>query len=305
MKQTTDKVLMVRPCSFGYNEETAVNNAFQTRTGGDVQAKALAEFDAYVALLRSYGVGVEVVDDTPSPLTPDSVFPNNWFSLHEGGTLVLYPMFAQNRRKERKQTVVDRLLRNYNINSLIDLTPWEDKGLFLEGTGSMVLDRAARIAYACLSPRTDLALLHEWCGLLDYEPVAFRATDAGGVPWYHTNVMLCLGTAFAVVATESIEPGERERVLASLAAGGREIIAIDRAAVGGFAGNMLELAAWDEALGDVRVLVMSARARAALAPDAWQRLSGCVDSVLVVPVPTIEEVGGGGVRCMLAEVGAG
>ena len=307
--QGTDRVLMVRPACFGFNADAAATNLLQ-RAPADaagVQGRALAEFETLRAALVSEGVQVCVADDTPQPPKPDAVFPNNWVSFHADGTLVLYPMQPASRRPERREAIVEQACRElgWQPRRRVDLSHHERDGRFLEGTGSLVLDPRGRRAYACLSPRTDLALLHEWCGLLDYEPVAFRATDAGGVPWYHTNVMLCLGTAFVVVAAESIEPAERERVLASLAAGGREIIAIDRAAVGGFAGNMLELAAWDEALGDVRVLVMSARARAALSPDAWQRLSACVDSVLAVPVPTIEDVGGGGVRCMLAEVGAG
>jgi hypothetical protein len=304
MKQTTDKVLMVRPCSFGYNEETAVNNAFQTRTGGDVQAKALAEFDAYVALLRSYGVGVEVVDDTPSPLTPDSVFPNNWFSMHEGGTLVLYPMFAENRRKERKQTVIDRLLQNYNINSLIDLTPWEDKGLFLEGTGSMVLDRAARIAYACLSPRTSMEVLNEFCKALDFRPVTFHASDAAGRPIYHTNVMMSVGTRNAVVCIDSVkDPGERKALEDSLVQCNKQLVQISFEQMNGFAGNMLELCS--DGTGSTSrgkaLQVMSLNALHCLTQE--QRLLLSAEAEIVAPdINVIETNGGGSARCMLAEL---
>ena len=308
--QGTDRVLMVRPASFGFNADAAATNRLQQRPqvgAQDVQALALAEFEALRATLVAEGVRVCVADDTPAPPKPDAVFPNNWVSFHADGTVVLYPLQPPSRRPERREAIVEQACRElgYPLRRRLDLAVHEHDGRFLEGTGSLVLDPRQRRAYACLSPRTDLSLLHEWCALLDYEPVAFRATDAHGLPWYHTNVMMCIGTAFALVAAESIAPQDRERVLDSLAASGRELIEIDRAAVGGFAGNLLELSAWDEALGDVRVLVMSARARRVLDGAAWQRLSACVDSVLAVPVPTIERVGGGGVRCMLAEVGAG
>ncbi|MCU0760184.1 MAG: arginine deiminase-related protein [Steroidobacteraceae bacterium] len=308
--QGTDRVLMVRPVAFGFNPDAAVTNRLQrpaAEGAATVQAQALAEFEGLRAALAAEGVAVCVADDTPQPPKPDAVFPNNWVSFHADGTIVLYPMQPATRRPERREAIVEQACRElgYEPRRRLDLSAHEREGRFLEGTGSLVLDPRARRAYACLSPRTDLALLHEWCALLDYEPVPFRATDAGGTPWYHTNVMLCIGTAFAVVAAESIDPHDRERVLASLAVTGRELVEVGRDAVGCFAGNMLELAAWDEALGDVRVLVMSARARAALEGPAWQRLSACVDSVLAVPLHTIESVGGGGVRCMLAEVGIG
>jgi hypothetical protein len=308
--QGTDRVLMVRPASFGFNADAAATNRLQQRpaeAAAAVQAQALAEFEALRGGLLAEGVQVCVADDTPEPPRPDAIFPNNWVSFHADGTVVLYPMQPASRRPERRDEIVEQACRElgFAIRRRLDLSGHERDGRFLEGTGSLVLDPRRRIAYACLSPRTDLALLHEWCALLDYAPMPFRATDAGGAPWYHTNVMMCLGTGFALVAAESIDAQDRERVLASLADSGRELIEIDRAAVAAFAGNMLELAASDEALGDVRVLVMSAQARQALDARTWARLSGSVDSVLAVPVPTIERVGGGGVRCMIAEVGAG
>ncbi|MCP5360975.1 MAG: amidinotransferase [Sinobacteraceae bacterium] len=308
--QGTDAVLMVRPAGFGFNPDAAPTNRLQQRPQAEaqqVQASARAEFAALHAGLLAEGLRVCVVDDTVVPAKPDAVFPNNWVSFHADGTVVLYPLQPPSRRAERREAIIEQVCGElgYPLRRRLDLSRYEREGRFLEGTGSLVLDPRQRRAYACLSPRTDQSLLHEWCSLLDYEPVAFRATDAHGVPWYHTNVMLCIGTAFALVAAESIDPQDRERVLDSLAASGRELIEIDRAAVGGFAGNLLELSAWDEALGDMRVLVMSARARRAVEGPVWQRLSACVDSVLTVPVPTIEQVGGGGVRCMLAEVGIG
>ncbi len=308
--QGTDRVLMVRPARFGFNPDAAATNRLQSRPqagAADVQAQALAEFDVLRAALLAEGVRVCVGDDTPDPPRPDAVFPNNWVSFHADGTVVLYPMQPASRRPERRDEIVEQACRElgFAMRRRLDLSAHEREGRFLEGTGSLVLDPRRRVAYACLSPRTDLSLLNEWCALLDYTALPFHATDAAGVPWYHTNVMMCLGTGFALVAAESIDARDRERVLRSLADSGRELIEIDRAAVAQFAGNMLELSASDEALGDVRVLVMSARARQALDARTWARLSGAVDSVLAVPVPTIERVGGGGVRCMLAEVGAG
>ena len=310
--QGTDRVLMVRPARFGFNADAAGTNRLQRRPSAresalQVQSQALAEFESLRGALEAEGVRVCVAEDSPQPPRPDAVFPNNWVSFHADGTVVLYPLQSASRRPERRDAIVEQACRElgFALRRRLDLSAHERDGRFLEGTGSLVLDARARVAYACLSPRTDLSLLHEWCALLDYEPMAFRATDAAGLPWYHTNVMMCLGTGFALVAAESIDAQDRERVLDRLAASGRELIAIDRAAVAAFAGNMLELSASDESLGDVRVLVMSAQARQALDARTWARLSGAVDSVLAVPVPTIERVGGGGVRCMIAEVGAG
>jgi hypothetical protein len=308
--QGTDRVLMVRPARFGFNADAAATNRMQRHpeeAAAAVQAAALAEFDALRAALAGEGLQVCVAADTPDPPRPDAVFPNNWVSFHADGTVVLYPMQPPSRRVERRDEIIEQACRElgFTMRRRLDLSGHEREGRFLEGTGSLVLDPRRRVAYACLSPRTDLSLLREWCALLDYAPMPFRATDADGVPWYHTNVMMCIGTGFALVAAGSIDPQDRERVLRSLADSGREIIEIDRAAAADFVGNMLELSASDEALGDVRVLLMSARARRALEADTYARLSGAVDSVLAVPVPTIERIGGGSVRCMIAEVGAG
>lgn len=305
--QTAQHVLLVRPAAFGFNVETAASNALQRPDHSPpqaVQAAALAEFDGLVRALESEGVGVVVAADTAPPQRPDAVFPNNWVSFHEDGSVVLYPMLAPNRRLERRRDVVELVVRRtgFVVNRWVDLTGAEAESRFLEGTGSLVLDRVHRIAYACRSPRTDPGLVELWCAEFGFEPLIFDATDAAGRPYYHTNVMLGIGTGFAVVASEAIAPGDRARVLDSLAACGREVIGIDRAAVAAFAGNVLELGSWDEALGDVRVLAMSASARAALGEAANRRLGACVDSVLAVPLPTIERLGGGSVRCMLAEV---
>jgi hypothetical protein len=298
---------MIRPAAFDYNPETAETNRMQQRAeGGAVRAAEMAhiEFDGFVRALESEGIRVCVVEDTLEPLKPDAVFPNNWVSFHEDGTLVLYPMQAENRRLERRREAIDSVREKlgYDVKRLVDLTAHEKNGLFLEGTGSLVLDNVNRVAYACRSPRTHPQVLDEWCKALGYEPVMFDARDRSGVPLYHTNVLMCIGSRAAVIGTEAIALSDRARVLDRLSASGREIIELSHQEIGAFAGNMLELASWDEALGDYTVLVMSGSARDALSAGTFAKLSACTDSILAVPVPTIEKLGGGSVRCMLAEV---
>lgn len=310
-RQTAQHVLLVRPAAFGFNAETAASNALQQSTGDAGAAgqaapaeRARREFDVLASALRSEGIGVVVADDTPQPPKPDAVFPNNWVSFHADGTVTLYPMLAPNRRLERRRELVEAAAAasGFAIRRWVDLSGAEADGRYLEGTGSLVLDHVERVAYACLSPRTDAGLVELWCTEFGYSPVVFDATDAAGRPYYHTNVMLSIGTDFVVVATDSIAARDRERVLGELAASGREIVEIDRAAVAGFAGNVLELASWDEALGDTRVLALSATARAALGDARFARLAARVDATLVIPVPCIETLGGGSVRCMIAEI---
>ena len=288
-QQCADAVLMVRPKAFGYNPETALTNTFQAppqQGGGDIQAAARQEFERLAQALASEGITVCAVEDSALPAKPDAVFPNNWVSFHEDGTLVLYPLQTASRRFERRPEVIESAVRalGFQVSHLLDLTWFEGEGKYLEGTGSLVLDNVARVAYACLSPRTHPEVLSEWSQALGYEAVTFSATDRAGVPLYHTNVLMCIGARAVVIGTAAIAPADRARVLERLA------------------GNMLELGTWDEALGDSRVLVMSDSARRALKPEAFARLSGCTDAVLAVPVPTIERLGGGSVRCMLAEV---
>jgi hypothetical protein len=306
-QQCADAVLMVRPKAFGYNPETAATNTFQNdgdAAPDEVQRLASDEFAQLARALASEGVGVCVAEDTPQPEKPDAIFPNNWLSFHADGTLVLYPLQVPSRRVERRQPVIDAAVEafGFKVTHLIDLTHYEDEGRFLEGTGSLVLDHVRRVAYACASPRTHPELVAEWARDLNYEPVVFEATNRGGVALYHTNVLMCIGERFVVIASEAIVRPDRERVLKSLRASGRELIEIGHVELERFAGNMLELGTWDEALGDSRVLVMSESARRALAPEVYARLSGSTDTVLAVPVPTIESCGGGSVRCMLAEV---
>jgi hypothetical protein len=307
VQQCAEAVLMIRPAAFGFNAETAVTNAFQHPNAADPAAtaeKARAEFGQLVRALTSEGVRVIAVDDTAAPNKPDAVFPNNWVSFHGCGTVVLYPMQSASRRAERRQDVIEAVVKasGFRVSHLLDLTHYETAGKFLEGTGSLVLDHINRVAYACASARTHPEVVADWARELQYEPVIFQAADSNGVPLYHTNVLMCIGARAVIIGTEAIALGDRERVLAHLAASGRQIIQISQAAIAQFAGNMLELASWDEALGDCRVLVMSERARRALGPEVFAQLSGCTDTVLAVPVPTIEALGGGSVRCMLAEV---
>ena len=306
--QCADAVLMVRPEAFGYNPETSATNTFQRPQdlgdGAAAAAAARTEFERLAQALGSEGVSVCALDDTAHPAKPDAVFPNNWVSFHDDGTLVLYPMHSASRRLERRQEIIEAVVKrlNFKVSHLIDLTHHERQGRFLEGTGSLVLDHSERIAYACTSPRTHPQLVAEWARELKYQAVIFQATDRAGAPLYHTNVMMCIGERAVVIGSGAIAPGDRDRVLTSLRASGREIIEIGPHEIEAFAGNMLELGTWDEALGDSRVLVMSDTARRALSPELFAQLSGCTDAVLAVPIPTIEKLGGGSVRCMLAEV---
>jgi len=298
---------MIRPAAFDYNPQTAFTNRMQKPNEGEQQSgqtRAVMEFDRCVQALRSEGIAVCVVDDTPDPPKPDAIFPNNWVSFHEDGTLVLYPMQAESRRRERRPEIVDAVAQRlgFKVSRVVDLTENERSGRFLEGTGSLVLDRCNRVAYACLSPRTHPALVEQWARELAYEAVVFEAFDRGGIPFYHTNVMMCVGARMAVLGTCAMSAEDRARVVEKLEMTGHDVIEIQYDEIEQFAGNMLELASWDEALGDYRLLVMSESARRALRPEIYARLSASTDCTLAVPIPTIERLGGGSVRCMLAEV---
>jgi hypothetical protein len=306
--QCARAVLLVRPASFGYNRETAASNRFQhPAQWPDAAARARTEFDALVAGIGGAGIRVCVVEDTVEPSKPDAVFPNNWVSFHHDGSIVLYPMQAPNRRAERRMEVLAAVERElgFRRTRLLDLSGNELQDRMLEGTGSLVLDHVQRIAYACGSPRTEASLVREWSAQMNYEPLLFDAHGEGGAPIYHTNVLLSIGSRWAVVCAEAIGARDRERVLQRLAGGGREIIQISHAAMGGFAANILELAGEDTRGAARSVLVMSEQARSALrhqAGHAWERLSTSVDRIVATAIPTIETVGGGSVRCMLAEV---
>jgi hypothetical protein len=213
-------------------------------------------------------------------------------------------MQAESRRRERRQEVIDAVVQRlgFKVSRVLDLTHYEAEGRFLEGTGSLVLDRCNRVAYACISPRTHPALVEEWAAALGYEAVLFEAFDRSGAPFYHTNVMMCIGSRMAVLGTCAMSSDDRARVVERLEITGRDVIEIQYDEIEQFAGNMLELASWDEALGDYQLLVMSDAARRSLRPEVYARLSASTDCVLAVPVPTIERLGGGSVRCMIAEV---
>jgi hypothetical protein len=300
--QCAAAVMMIRPAAFDYNPQTATSNRMQSApdASGAAAQRAVAEFDAAVTGLRGAGVQVCVVDDEPVPPKPDAVFPNNWVSWHADGTVVLYPMQAPNRRLERRRDILERVAERcaYRITQVVDLSSFEEQGRYLEGTGSLVLDHVGRKAFACRSIRTDEMLVRRWADQMGYQAVVFDAVDAAGVAFYHTNVMLSIGHRLAVVAAESIVASDRERVLAALASGSREIIAIDRAAVAGFAGNLLELVG----AGGHGVLALSAQAERALPQAARERLAACTHQLLPLAIPTIEQLGGGSMRCMLAEV---
>jgi hypothetical protein len=294
---------MVRPVSFGFNSETAASNAFQqpadSSPEGDIQPLVLGEFDALATALRRAGIEVLIAPDTPHPAKPDAIFPNNWVSFHFDGTVALYPMMAHNRRPERREDILGQVVREggFRVARTVDLTHREAEGKFLEGTGSLVLDRAHRVAYASLSPRTDLDVLGEFAQLLDYELVTFEAQDAAAQPVYHTNVIMAIGSRFAVVCGEAIAlPPHRDAVFNRLRAAGHDIVDITRQQMQEFAGNLLELSS---SRGPVL----------ALSTTAWRSLGAAQRRILeshadLVPVaiPTIERIGGGGVRCMLAEL---
>ena len=297
--QTTDHLLMIRPVNFSFNAETAVNNAFQV-AGEDAgaQQKAMAEFDAFVQLLRTNEVDVIVINDTPQPHTPDSIFPNNWVSFHDEGTICLYPMYASNRRLERKPGILEAIGRRFRVNSTIDLSKYEKDDLFLEGTGSMVLDRDQKIAYACLSPRTHLRVLLDFCSKMQYTPEVFTAVDDAGRPIYHTNVMMCVADRYVVVCLDSLpyEP-ERLSLAATIRGSGKTLIPITLDQMNHFAGNMLQV---HNRRGE-KLLVMSSQAYLSLRPQQVHHLKG-YNRILHSPLTTIETNGGGSARCMLAEI---
>ncbi|MBT1689036.1 amidinotransferase [Fulvivirgaceae bacterium PWU37] len=289
---------MIRPVRFGYNAQTAVNNAFQSAEDQDAQEKALHEFDTFVALLRAHGVDVTVVDDTPAPHTPDSIFPNNWISFHDDGRVVVYPMYAANRRLERKPHVLAALRPRFHLAGSIDLSNYEQQNRFLEGTGSMVLDRAHHIAYACLSQRTDAAVLEDFCRRLGYTPHTFTATDTNGYPVYHTNVMMCIADTYAVICLDAIaDATERQQTIKLLESTRKTIIAITLDQMNRFAGNMLQV---DNAAGE-HFLIMSSQAYRSLTREQISQIEQR-NPILNAPLDTIERNGGGSARCMIAEV---
>ena len=299
----SNKILMIEPVAFGFNPETATNNYFQKEsTREDAQTQALAEFQNMVELLRSKSIEVIVIQDTLEPHTPDSIFPNNWISFHEDGTFVTYPMFAVNRRTERREDIIEYLYnRGFHASKRIDYSNFENNQIFLEGTGSVVLDRKHRRAYACLSPRTNRELFLRFCEDLGYKPIYFDALhQIGGDmrPIYHTNVMMAIGSTYAVICLESIVNQEqREMVWRELQRTGHDVIEITPEQMNRFASNMLEIKALDGAL----YLCLSQSAYNALSEAQRTQLARHAQ-LLIIPIPTIEALGGGSVRCMMAEL---
>ena len=306
MRQITDTLLMVRPVAFRMNEQTAVNNYYQEEipnaSQSEIQEKARKEFDDFVDKLRAVGVQVIVVEDTLNPNTPDSIFPNNWISFHEQGTVAIYPMFAENRRLERREDILQILEeQGFVMDEVVDYTSAEDEDIFLEGTGSLLLDRVNKKAYCALSPRADEELFIEFCEDFEYTPVLFHAyqtVDGGRELIYHTNVMMALAEKFAVICLDSIDDkSERKLVADQIRRDGREIIAITEGQVNQFAGNMLQVIGEN----DQRFTVMSESAYRSLTADQIEKIEAS-SRILYSDLNTIETAGGGSARCMMAEV---
>ena len=306
MKQITNTILMIRPVSFRMNEQTAVNNYYQkvleSVTPETVQFKALQEFDDFVEKLRTVGVKVIVINDTKNTDTPDSIFPNNWISFHENGDVALYPMFAENRRLERREDILEMLEESgYQINNVVDYTSAEVEKIYLEGTGSLLLDRVNGKAYCALSPRADEDLLIEFCEDFEFTPVSFVANQTLNekrMPIYHTNVIMCLGEKFSVICLDSIDDKkERKEVIKHLKEDKKEIIAITEEQVNSFAGNMLQVLGKNEE----RYIVMSNSAYESLTKQQLNQIEKH-GKILYSSLDTIEACGGGSARCMMAEV---
>jgi hypothetical protein len=301
-EQTTNHILMVRPANFGYNAETAMNNRFQEKpadiSAEDIQKLALIEFDNFVFQLEKKGVNVMVVEDTEEPMKPDAIYPNNWFTTHRDGSFITYPMYAKSRRLERREEIINQIGDNFTIANRYSFEQYEEEDKFLEGTGSMVLDREKKIVYACLSPRTDVSLVDKFCLLKGYKKEVFTATDEKGEQVYHTNVMMTLGSQIAIVCFEAIdEEEERSSLLKLLNNSGKGVIEITRDQMSHFAGNMIEL---HNEEGEP-LFVMSHQARKSLNKSQMKKLNDFA-TVIAPDIPTIEKYGGGSVRCMIAEI---
>ncbi|WP_028887430.1 citrulline utilization hydrolase CtlX [Tenacibaculum ovolyticum] len=306
MQQTTNTILMVRPASFRMNEQTAVNNYYQQELLNTlpttINAKAQQEFDAFVIKLREVGVCVVVVNDTKEPDTPDALFPNNWISFHENGDVAIYPMFAENRRLEKREDVLETLEGNgFEIKNVIDYSEAEEEGFFLEGTGSMILDRANRKAYCALSPRAAEELFIEFCEDFEYTPIIFIANQTVNEKReaiYHTNVMMCIAETFAIVCLEAIDDKkEKKELIKQLKSDKKEVIAITEKQVVQFAGNMLQVKGEEEQ----RFLIMSSSAYNSLTKDQLQKIKKH-NQIIHSSLDTIETCGGGSARCMMAEI---
>ena len=302
LQQTTSNILMVRPSNFGFNEETAANNSFQNKaqflTPDQVKKSAMEEFDNFVAKMRGEGINVIVIEDTAQPIKPDAVFPNNWVSFHQDGIAITYPMYAEIRRKERRDDVLEKLKEDFKIEGTIRLEKFEAENRFLEGTGSMILDRVNKICYACTSPRTDEGLLDIFCQYVKYQKVAFQSVDAEGEDIYHTNVMMALGEDFVVIGMSTIKDKAQKKMLLDLfAKTNKAVIDISFEQILSFAGNMLQVR---NEKGET-YLVMSQQAFESLTNEQIKEIE-IRTKILHSSIKTIETLGGGSARCMMAEV---
>lgn len=297
--QTTSKIFMVKPACFKYNEQTGEDNAFQQKGFEEgAQEKAMKESEEFIKLLKDNDIEVIAVQDTKEPETPDSVFPNNWFTTHEGGILVLYPMCAPNRRDERKEIFLEAIKKSIDCKKIIDLTKWENEQKYLEGTGSMVLDRVNKIAYACKSPRTSEAVLDDFCAKLGYKPILFNAVDKDGKMIYHTNVLMCVGSSFAIICKDTIkDQEERNKILDSFNQTGKKVVEISLEQMQNYAGNMLEI----KNKKGKRFLIMSQTAYNSLNHEQKHYLEEQC-TILHPKIECIEINGGGSARCMMAEL---
>ena len=300
--QTTNTVLMIEPAAFGFNAETAKNNYFQVNSeNAETQSKALAEFNAFVEKLRGKGINVITVKDTVEPHTPDSIFPNNWISMHNDGRVVLYPMNAVNRRWERREDILQMLKKNFQVKEIVDLSVPENEGKFLEGTGSMIFDHDNKLAYGSVSLRLDETLFREFCEKFGFTPVVFHSFQTANgqrLPIYHTNVMMCVADKFVVICLDCIDDeNERRMVVDTIVNSGKEIVEIKEDQMHQFAGNMLQVANNE----GKKFLVMSQSAYRSLMPEQIQQIEK-YSEIIYADLETIETNGGGSARCMLAEV---
>jgi len=300
--QTTSNILMIRPANFGFNEETAENNSFQTRakilTPYEIKIRAQSEFDTMVLNLQTNGINVIVVDDTNTPIKPDAVFPNNWITFHEDGTVMTYPMFSPKRRLERRDDVITQIKKDFTVTGTYRLEHFEEKDQILEGTGSMILDRVNKICYACTSPRTDDNLLDIFCNLFGYEKAVFESVDTNGDDIYHTNVMMALGEDFVVIGMDTVNNEEQKSMLLeNFKQTNKEVIEITFEQILSFAGNMLQVRN-DK---DETFLVMSQQAFESLTDEQIQKIERYTN-ILYSDIEAIETLGGGSARCMMAEV---
>ena len=297
--QASNAVLLVRPASFGFHAEAATSNAFASAADGDVQTAALNEFEALAKRLSQARINTLILDDEPVPAKPDAIFPNNWLSFHRDGTIVVYPMATEARRLERNLAGIKALVTasGFEVRRIVDLSAHERHERYLEGTGSLILDRPRRQAYASLSLRTDRDAIADFDEQLDYSTMVFEAADRSGRPIYHTNVLMSLGTSFAVLCVEAVAPGARAALLAEIESSGRMLIDVDYGQMAGFACNVIELMNRD---GEP-VIALSSAALRAFRPDQRRALEG-FGELVDVAIPTIESVGGGSVRCMIADI---